>query len=83
MCHRLNNSDKGAVTHAVVHRALWEYLSYLVELENEVEREKLWKEIFEAYALMLLLSLTTNLYPQVSGCYCGNGPHERWFTACS
>ena len=47
--YRLNNPDKGAVTHAVVHRALWEYLSILVELENEAEREKLWKEIFEAY----------------------------------
>ena len=51
MCRRLNNSEKGAVTHAVVHRALWEYLSNLLELGNEAEREKLWKEIFEAYAL--------------------------------
>jgi pumilio homology domain family member 6 len=51
MCHRLNNPDKGAVTHAVVHRALGEYLSSLIELENEAEREKLWKDIFEAYDL--------------------------------
>lgn len=47
--HRLNNPEKGSVTHAVVHRALWEYLSSLIELENEAEREKSWKEIFEAY----------------------------------
>lgn len=47
----MNNPEKGAVTHAVVHRALWEYLSNLGELENEVEREKLWREIFEAYDL--------------------------------
>lgn len=51
MYHRLNNPEKGAVTHAVVHKALWEYLSSLVELEKEAEREKLWKEIFEAYGL--------------------------------
>lgn len=51
ICLRLNNPEKGAVTHAVVHRALGEYLSSLVELENESEREKLWKEIFEAYDL--------------------------------
>lgn len=51
MCHRLNNPEKGAVTHALVHRALWEYLSSLPELENEAEREKLWQEMFEAYDL--------------------------------
>ena len=48
---RLNNPEKGAVTHAVVHRALWEYLLALGELESETEREKLWREIFEAYGL--------------------------------
>lgn len=49
MWHRLNNPEKGAVTHAVVHRALWEYLSSLVGVANGAEREKLWNEIFEAY----------------------------------
>jgi len=44
----LNNPDKGSVTHAVVHRALWEYLEALCELEDEVKREILWREIFEA-----------------------------------
>ncbi|KAF9647619.1 hypothetical protein BDM02DRAFT_3245662, partial [Thelephora ganbajun] len=44
----LNNPEKDAVTHAVVHRALWEYLSSLIELENDVEREKLWRKMFEA-----------------------------------
>ena len=49
MRHRLNNPEKGAITHAVVHRALWEYLSILGEFESEVERDRLWREIFEAY----------------------------------
>ncbi|KAG6848615.1 hypothetical protein H0H93_015495 [Arthromyces matolae] len=42
-----NNPDKGAVTHAVVHRALWEYLYALCDLPDEAEREKLRHEIFE------------------------------------
>lgn len=43
-----NNSDKGAVAHAVVHRALWEYLSAIAGIDEEVEQEKLRREIFEA-----------------------------------
>ncbi|KAG6889216.1 hypothetical protein C0992_006026 [Termitomyces sp. T32_za158] len=42
-----NNPDKGAVTHAVVHRALWEYLSALNDVPDETEREKLRREMFE------------------------------------
>ncbi|KDQ55462.1 hypothetical protein JAAARDRAFT_71318 [Jaapia argillacea MUCL 33604] len=42
-----NNSDKGAVTHAIVHHALWEYLREVEELEDEAEREKLRREMFE------------------------------------
>ncbi|KAG5635330.1 hypothetical protein H0H81_011704 [Sphagnurus paluster] len=42
-----NNSDKGAVTHAVVHRALWEYVSALNDVVEEAERDKLRREIFE------------------------------------
>lgn len=42
-----NNSDKGAVSHAIVHRVLWEYLSAINENEDEAEREKLRREVFE------------------------------------
>ncbi|OAX41829.1 ARM repeat-containing protein [Rhizopogon vinicolor AM-OR11-026] len=44
----LNNPDKGAITHAIVHRALWEYVSAVSESEDESEREKLRREIFES-----------------------------------
>jgi pumilio homology domain family member 6 len=44
-----NNSDKGAVTHAVVHRALWEYLSTINVLSDETESEKLRREMFDRY----------------------------------
>ncbi|KZT00076.1 ARM repeat-containing protein [Laetiporus sulphureus 93-53] len=43
-----NNPDKGAVSHAIVHRALWEYLAALNTLEDETEQEKLRREIFES-----------------------------------
>ncbi|EGO22720.1 hypothetical protein SERLADRAFT_356787 [Serpula lacrymans var. lacrymans S7.9] len=43
-----NNPDKGAVTHAIVHRALWEYLSAVNDIPEETEREKLRKEMFES-----------------------------------
>ncbi|KAF9268733.1 puf family RNA-binding protein [Marasmius fiardii PR-910] len=42
-----NNPDKGAVTHAIVHRALWEYLASINDLPEKNEREKLRREIFE------------------------------------
>ena len=42
-----NNSEKGAVAHAIVHRALWEYLSAVAESEDEAEAEKLRREMFE------------------------------------
>ncbi|KAJ6475719.1 armadillo-type protein [Mycena vitilis] len=42
-----NNSDKGAVTHAVVHRALWEYIVAVNDSPDEAEREKQLREIFE------------------------------------
>ncbi|KAF7419498.1 pumilio domain member 6 [Pleurotus ostreatus] len=42
-----NNSDKGAVSHAIVHRALWEYISAVNELSDEAEREKQRREMFE------------------------------------
>ncbi|RXW23535.1 hypothetical protein EST38_g2307 [Candolleomyces aberdarensis] len=42
-----NNPDKGAITHAIVHRALWEYLNALSGLPEEAEQEKLRREMFE------------------------------------
>ncbi|KAH9923851.1 ARM repeat-containing protein [Fomitopsis serialis] len=43
-----NNPDKGAISHAIVHRALWEYLSAVASIEDEAEQEKLRREIFES-----------------------------------
>ncbi|KAI6000909.1 armadillo-type protein [Pisolithus albus] len=43
-----NNPDKGTVTLAIVHRALWEYLAAIYDVEDEREREKLRREIFES-----------------------------------
>ena len=42
-----NNPDKGAVAHAIVHRALWEYLAAVAEMDDEAEAEKLRRDIFE------------------------------------
>jgi pumilio homology domain family member 6 len=44
-----NNPDKGAITHAIVHRALWEYLMAVSDTADEVEQEKLRREIYERY----------------------------------
>ena len=44
-----NNSDKGAVSHAIVHRILWEYLSVVNESDDEAEKEKQRREMFETY----------------------------------
>ena len=44
---RFNNPDKGTVTHAIVHRALWELLNAVDSIEEESEQEKLRREIFE------------------------------------
>ncbi|TFK45263.1 ARM repeat-containing protein [Heliocybe sulcata] len=43
-----NNSDKGAVTHGIVHHALWEYVTEVNSLEDDAEREKLYREIFDS-----------------------------------
>ncbi|KAH9475808.1 Pumilio homology domain family member 6 [Psilocybe cubensis] len=48
-----NNSDKGAVTHAIVHRALWEYITAINTVPDESEQEKLRREIFETCQDML------------------------------
>lgn len=59
---RFNNPDKGAVTHAIVHRALWEYLLAVNDTRDEAERERLRKEIFErsAFDLILLIDACFN-----------------------
>ena len=44
---RFNNPDKGAIKHAIVHRALWEYLSVVNETLDEDERERLRREVFD------------------------------------
>jgi pumilio homology domain family member 6 len=50
---RFNNPDKGAVTHAIVHRALWEYLLAVNDTSDEVEREKLRREMFERFVVFM------------------------------
>jgi pumilio homology domain family member 6 len=63
MYDRFNNSDKGAVTHAVVHRALWEYLSAVNDVEDEVEQEKLRRDMFERRVHpQYMTKLTDGLY---------------------
>lgn len=47
----LNNSDKGAVSHAIFHRALWEYLSQVNGIENEEVQEKMRRSVFEGCVL--------------------------------
>ncbi|TDL19020.1 ARM repeat-containing protein [Rickenella mellea] len=42
-----NNPDKGAISHAIVHRALWEYLTEVNHVDDETEREKMKRETFE------------------------------------
>lgn len=54
---RFNNPDKGAVTHAIVHRALWEYLLAANDTQDETEREKLRREMFERFAFDLISSI--------------------------
>ncbi|KAL5521191.1 hypothetical protein ACEPAG_9114 [Sanghuangporus baumii] len=44
----MNNPEKGAMSHAIFHRVLWEYLSQVNELNDEALQEKLRREIFEA-----------------------------------
>ncbi|KAH0828555.1 armadillo-type protein [Lanmaoa asiatica] len=48
-----NNPDKGAITHAIVHRALWELLTAVDGIE-ESEQEKLRREIFERLIVELI-----------------------------
>ncbi|KAI0300132.1 ARM repeat-containing protein [Multifurca ochricompacta] len=43
-----NNSEKGPIRHAIVHRALWEYLSEITRISDDGEREKMHHEVFES-----------------------------------
>ena len=49
----MNNPDKGAMSHAIYHRVLWEYLSQLNELKDEDLRSKLRQELFEASVISI------------------------------
>ncbi|KAJ7595727.1 armadillo-type protein [Mycena floridula] len=42
-----NNPDKNAIVHAIVHRALWEYMTAISDDSNDAEREKNRREIFD------------------------------------
>ncbi len=44
---RFNNPEKGPIRHAIVHRALREYLSEIARISNDGEREKMYNGIFE------------------------------------
>ncbi|KAH8107264.1 ARM repeat-containing protein [Phellopilus nigrolimitatus] len=44
----LNNPEKGAISHAIFHRVLWEYLVEVNALDDEALQEKLRHELFEA-----------------------------------
>mgnify|MGYP001230986271 CR=1 FL=1 len=69
-----NNPDKGAITHAIVHRALWEYLQALTSLE-EGEQEKLRRDMFEMY-VRLHLHHHVSHFLQLPGCSRRNGAHQ-------
>ena len=54
--YSMNNPEKGAMTHAIFHHVLWEYLSQVNGLHDEALQEKLRREIFEACVLSTLNS---------------------------
>lgn len=80
---RFNNPNKGAVTHAIVHRILWEYLVAINALPDASEQEKLRREVFERY---ILSDGTYHLYwslGQLSRALGRNGTHKRWEPCCA
>ena len=52
-----NNSDKGAVIHAIVRRVLWEYRSAVNHLSDEIESERLRREMFDRYEEWLCMKI--------------------------
>ena len=51
----LNNPEKGAISFAVFHHVLLEYLQAVSALDNEEEREKLRRDLFEGCVRTFLL----------------------------
>lgn len=51
----VNNPEKGAVTHAIFHRVILEYLTE-IRLLPEEEEEKLRREIFDRFRFILARS---------------------------
>jgi hypothetical protein len=49
MMIRFNNLDKGTIAHTIVHRALWKYYSIIGDTQDEAEKERLQREIFNGY----------------------------------
>jgi pumilio homology domain family member 6 len=49
------------VTHAIVHRVLWEYLSTINNLSDETESERLRREMFDRYEDGFRMKFCTNL----------------------
>ncbi|KAH9003348.1 ARM repeat-containing protein [Lactarius hatsudake] len=43
-----NNPEKGPIRHAIVHRALREYLTEIAQISNDGEREKMYSGIYES-----------------------------------
>ncbi|KAH9171410.1 ARM repeat-containing protein [Lactarius sanguifluus] len=43
-----NNPEKGPIRHAIVHRALREYLTEIARISNDGEREKMYSGIYES-----------------------------------
>lgn len=57
---RFNNPDKGTITHAIVHRALWELLTAVDSIEDESEKDKLRRDIFERLIAELICVVHSN-----------------------
>ena len=42
------------ISHVIVHRATWEYLAVVSEIDDEAEAKKLRREIFETWSSSVL-----------------------------
>lgn len=69
-----NNPDKGAITHAIVHRAVWEYMLAVRENPDEAERERQIKELFEKYVHIPSQHTVLMQYPAA------RSSSQRWST---
>ena len=75
---RFNNPDKGAVSHAIVHRALWEYLTAVNATKDDAEREKHRREICETYVALSSLYSRFLISFKLPGNSSRDGSHKRW-----